>query len=198
VPDDPALDRDGHMKFSVTDLAIPDVKLIASPPFKDARGFFAEIYRRDDFVAGGIDCEFVQDNHSGSSAAGTVRGLHFQIAPYAQAKLLRVLTGRIFDVCVDLRRSSPTYGRHVAVELDADSGMQLCVPVGFAHGYCTLAPNTEVFYKVSNIYSPAHERGLFWADPALDIPWPVSVQAAVVSERDKSAPLFASLAERFA
>jgi dTDP-4-dehydrorhamnose 3,5-epimerase len=186
------------MKFSVTDLAIPDVKLIASAPLKDARGFLAETYRRDDFAAVGIDCEFVQDNHSGSSAAGTVRGLHFQIAPYAQAKLLRVLTGRIFDVCVDLRRSSPTYGRHVAIELGADRGVQLYVPVGFAHGFCTLEPNTEVFYKVSNIYSPAHERSLFWADPALDISWPVSVQAAVLSERDKSAPLFASLREHLA
>lgn len=186
------------MKFSVTDLAIPDVKLIASAPFKDARGFLAETYRRDDFAAIGIDCEFVQDNHSGSSAVGTVRGLHFQIAPYAQAKLLRVLKGKIFDVCVDLRRSSPTYGRHVAVELDASSGAQLYVPVGFAHGYCTLEPNTEVFYKAGNIYSPAHERSVFWADPELGISWPVSVQAAVLSERDKDAPLFASLREHFA
>ena len=187
------------MEISVTDLAIPDVKLIASAPFKDARGFLAETYRRDDFAALGIDCEFVQDNLSGSSAAGTVRGLHFQIAPYAQAKLLRVTRGRIFDVCVDLRRSSPTYGRHVAIELGADSGVrQLYIPVGFAHGFCTLEPNTEVFYKVSNVYSPAHERSLFWADPALGIAWPVGVQEAVLSERDKSAPPLASLGGHFA
>lgn len=186
------------MDVSVTELAIPDVKLVIGLQMKDARGFFAETYRRDVFATHGIDCEFAQDNHAGSLATGTVRGLHFQIAPCAQAKLVRVLSGRIFDVAVDVRRSSATYGRHVAVELGAGSGTQLYVPVGFAHGYCTLEPNTEVFYKVTNVYSPAHERAILWADPQLGISWPVSTQAAIVSERDRRAPLLGSLAESFA
>jgi dTDP-4-dehydrorhamnose 3,5-epimerase len=186
------------MKLAVTALAIPDVKLIAAPRFTDARGHFAETYARADFVAAGLMNDFVQDNQAASRAAGTVRGLHFQIAPHAQAKLVRVLRGRIFDVAVDIRRSSPTFGQHVAVTLDGEAGQQLFVPVGFAHGYCTLEPDTEVFYKVDSPYAPAHERGIFWADPALGIAWPVDAKAAILADKDKTLPTLAALQDSFA
>jgi dTDP-4-dehydrorhamnose 3,5-epimerase len=186
------------MKLAVTALAIPDVKLISAPRFADARGHFAETYARRDFLDAGIDCDFMQDNQATSRAAGTVRGLHFQLAPYAQAKLVRVLRGRIFDVAIDIRRGSPTFGRHVAVTLDSDAGQQLLVPAGFAHGYCTLEPDTEVFYKVDSPYAPPHERGIFWADPALNIAWPVDVKAAILAEKDKTLPMLAALQDTFA
>lgn len=186
------------MKLAVTALAIPDVKLISAPRFSDARGYFAETYARGDFAAAGLDCDFVQDNHATSVAAGTVRGLHFQIAPHAQAKLVRVLRGRIFDVAVDIRRSSPTFGRHVSVTLDSASNTQLFVPPGFAHGYCTLEPDTEVFYKVDSVYSPAHERGIVWADPALGIDWPVDVKTVSLSDKDRALPTLAALQDGFA
>ena len=117
--------------------------------------------------------DFVQDNQSFSVSAGTVRGLHFQIPPFQQAKLVRVLRGKIFDVVVDLRRSSATYGKHIGVELSADGGEQLFVPRGFAHGFCTLVENTEIFYKVDAVYSAAHDRGVHWLDPKLGIHWPI-------------------------
>ena len=151
-------------------------------------GYFAETYVRCDFAAAGIPHEFVQDNESLSHAPGTVRGLHFQIPPFAQAKLVRVLTGRIFDACVDLRRSSPRYGRHATVELAAESGDQLFVPAGFAHGFCTLEPDTTVLYKVDAVYSAEHERGVAWSDPALAIPWPVGADAAILSAKDAALP----------
>ena len=121
-------------------------------------------------------------------AKGTVRDLHFQTPPFAQTKLVRALRGRILDVVVDLRRSSPSYGKHLAVELDAESGDQLLVPAGFAHGFCSLQPDTEVFYKVDNVYSADHDRGLYWADPALAISWPVAERDAMLSERDRGWP----------
>ena len=130
----------------------------------------------------------MQDNHSLSAAAGTIRGLHFQIAPHAQAKLVRVVRGRVLDVAVDLRRSSPTFGRHFAVELSADNWAQLFVPVGFAHGFCTLTEDVEVLYKVSELYSPAHDRGLAWDDPDLAIAWPVAAPSAVLSDKDRRWP----------
>jgi dTDP-4-dehydrorhamnose 3,5-epimerase len=186
------------MKLAVTALAIPDVKLISAPRFSDARGHFTETYARADFIAAGLANDFVQDNQAVSRAAGTVRGLHFQIAPHAQAKLVRVLRGRIFDVAVDIRRGSPTFGRHVAAMLDSDAGQQLLVPAGFAHGYCTLEADTEVFYKVDNAYAPAHERGIFWADPALGIDWPVDAKAATLADKDKTLPMLAALQDTFA
>jgi dTDP-4-dehydrorhamnose 3,5-epimerase len=176
------------MKLNVRSLALPEIKLIAAPRFRDQRGYFAETYVRGDFAAAGIPHEFVQDNESLSRAPGTVRGMHFQIPPFAQAKLIRVLTGRIFDACLDLRRSSPRYGRHAAVELSAETGEQLFVPAGFAHGFCTLEPNTTVLYKVDAAYSAAHERGIAWADPALAIPWPISPDAAILSAKDAALP----------
>ena len=176
------------MKLSIRPLALPEVKLIGAPRFADPRGYFTETYVRRDFAAAGIALEFVQDGESHSHAAGTVRGLHFQIPPFAQPKIIRVLNGRAFDVCVDLRRSSPRYGRHTAIELAADTGDQLFIPAGFAHGYCTLEPETTVLYKVGAVYSAAHERGIDWADAALAIPWPVAKEAAILSDRDAALP----------
>jgi dTDP-4-dehydrorhamnose 3,5-epimerase len=163
----------------------------------DVRGYFAETYVRRDFSAAGIGQDFVQDNQSLSRAAATVRGLHFQIPPAAQAKLIRVLRGRIFDVVVDLRRSSARYATHVAVELDAETGDQLFVPAGFAHGFCTLEPDTEVLYKVDTVYSAAHDRGINWSDPALGIRWPAAARAAVLSDKDRALPLLRDVPDYF-
>jgi len=139
----------------------------------------------------------VQDNHSYSREAGTVRGLHFQRPPAAQAKLVRVTRGRILDVAVDVRRGSPTYGRWVGVELSAETGDQLFVPVGFAHAFCTLEAHTEVLYKVSALYDPDADAGLIWNDPDLAIPWPVSAEKAIVSRKDGELPRFESFASPF-
>lgn len=177
------------MPIGVTELAIPDIKIIRPAKFEDPRGFFSESYNAKAFAEAGIDLNFVQDNHSGSVAAGTVRGLHFQIPPYAQDKLIRVIKGRILDVAVDLRRSSATFGKWVATELRAADLTQMFIPVGFAHAYCTLEPNTEVLYKVSNYYSAAHEFGVRWNDPDVGIRWPVEEAAAILSDKDKRLPL---------
>ena len=178
-------------------LAIPDVKLIRPKRFGDARGFFSEVYSRSAMAAVGITTEFVQDNHSRSAALGTIRGLHFQTAPFGQDKLVRVTKGRILDVAVDLRRGSPTYGRHVSAELSAENWTQILVPIGFAHGFCTLEPDTEVLYKVSNVYSPANDGGVIWNDPDLDIAWPVQAGAAVLSDKDAKLPRFRDLPPLF-
>jgi dTDP-4-dehydrorhamnose 3,5-epimerase len=185
------------MKLDVLPMSLAGVCLIRSPRFADQRGFFAETYVRQDFVAAGLKNDFIQDNQSASALAGTIRGLHFQIPPFAQAKLVRVLRGRILDVVIDLRRSSLNYGKHVAVELSAESGDQLFVPAGFAHGFCTLIDDTEVFYKVDAGYSSAHDRGLNWADPALNIDWPVPPLNAVLSDKDKALPSLNALPPYF-
>jgi len=174
--------------FSAVSLDLPGPLLISTRRFGDERGFFLETYSARDFAALGIEESFVQDNHSLSAAVGTIRGLHFQLPPQAQAKLVRVLRGAILDVAVDLRRSSPTYGRHVAVELSAANGLQLYIPAGFAHGFCTLEPDTEVAYKVSAPYSPAHDRSLAWDDPDLALPWPFGAANVTLSEKDRGAP----------
>ena len=163
----------------------------------DARGFFSETFNRAAFHEVGVDRDFIQDNHSLSRESGTIRGLHFQIAPFAQAKLVRVLRGAICDAAVDIRRSSPTYGRSIAVTLSAENGAQLFVPAGFAHGFCTLEPDTEVFYKVDAPYSREHERGLRWNDPAIGIEWPVPESAATVLERDRMYPTLDGLPAYF-
>jgi dTDP-4-dehydrorhamnose 3,5-epimerase len=185
------------MKLDIQPLAIPDVKLIKTTRFGDARGYFAETYARPAFVEHGLTHDFIQDNQSSSAMAGTVRGLHFQQPPFAQAKLVRVLSGRILDVAVDLRQSSPSYGRHVAVELSDESGDQLLIPAGFAHGFCTLEPNCVVFYKVDAVYSAAHDRGVNWADPKLAIEWPVAAERAVLSDKDRKQPMLEDLAPVF-
>jgi dTDP-4-dehydrorhamnose 3,5-epimerase len=168
--------------------AIPAVRLVETDRHADERGHFTETYSRRAFAAAGIGMEFVQDNHSLSRRPGTVRGLHFQAPPFAQDKLVRVVRGAIFDVAVDVRRGSPSFRRHVAVILRADEPRQLLVPAGFAHGFCTLEPDTEVIYKVSGFYSPAHDRGIRWDDPDLGIAWPVAAGAATVSLKDRQLP----------
>ena len=178
-------------------LTIPDVKVLIPEKHGDHRGFFSETYSRRALAQAGIDTEFVQDNHSLSARTGTVRGLHFQAPPRAQDKLVRVVRGSIFDVAVDLRRSSPTYGRHVSVVLSADAWNEILVPVGFAHGLMTLEPETEVIYKVSDYYAPDHDKGLLWNDPSLGIPWPLPEQDAVVSDKDREQPGFAELVTPF-
>jgi dTDP-4-dehydrorhamnose 3,5-epimerase len=192
-----AILKPAAMKLSIHALALPELKVIRAPRFADPRGYFAETYVQRDFVAAGIPHEFVQDNESFSQGAGTVRGMHFQIPPFAQAKLVRVLSGRIFDACVDLRRSSPRYGQHAAVELSAESGDQLFVPAGFAHGFCTMEPNTTVLYKVDAVYSAEHERGIAWSDPELAIPWPVRKDAAILSVKDAALPPLADVPFNF-
>src|SRR5262245_42859602 len=181
------------MKIEISSLAPEGLKLLHSMRISDIRGYFAETYVRRDFVASGMVHEFTQDNESMSRSVGTVRGLHFQIPPFAQTKLVRVTRGKILDVVVDLRHSSRSYGKHLTIELSADSGDQLLVPRGFAHGFCTLEPDCIVFYKVDNVYSAEHERGVHWADEDLGIPWPVSPSMAIVSERDGGLPRFREL-----
>ena len=165
-----------------------DVILVRTPRHGDDRGWFSETWSRARFTAVGIDCDFVQDNHSRSKPAGVVRGLHFQRPPYAQAKLVRCVSGAILDVVVDLRAGSPTFGVPYLVELSAESGDQLFVPPCFAHGFVTLQPETEVIYKVSAPYAPSHEAGLAWDDPDLEIAWPVTAADAILTERDRNWP----------
>lgn len=176
--------------MDVIALDIPDVKLIVPPKFGDERGFFSETYNQQRFLDHGIDMTFVQDNHSLSADVGVLRGLHFQKPPFAQDKLVRVLKGRILDVAVDLRRNSPTFGQHVSAELSAENWTQILVPIGFAHGFVTLEPNTEVTYKVSAPYAPDHEDGIMWNDPDLGIDWPIDENQVQLSAKDKVLPGF--------
>jgi dTDP-4-dehydrorhamnose 3,5-epimerase len=185
------------MTIEFLSLDIPDVRLIETPRFLDRRGFLSEVYNREAFAAAGIDTAFVQDNHSFSTQDGTVRGLHFQVAPFAQAKLVRVVRGAIYDVAVDLRRDSATYGRHVGAVLSASAWNQLFVPIGFAHGFVTLEPATEVVYKVSAHYSPEHERGLLWNDPDLAIAWPIAPGDAILADKDTRWPRLRELSDIF-
>ena len=179
--------------------AIPEVKILVPKQFKDHRGFFSEIYSRKALrdLLGGADIDFVQDNHSLSAEKGVLRGLHYQIAPMAQDKLVRVVHGAIFDVAVDIRKSSPTFGRHVSAVISAANWQQILVPVGFAHGFVTLEPNTQVLYKVSNYYSPQHERGIRWDDPALGIDWGISAAEAILSEKDRKNPTLSQSRDLF-
>ncbi len=179
--------------MKVERLAIPDVLLLEPRRFGDARGFFSEVWSRQAFAAVGIDADFVQDNHSLSRDAGVVRGLHFQRPPMAQGKLVRVVRGAILDVAVDLRHGSPTHGRHVSAVLSAANGLQMWVPRGFAHGFCTLSPETEVIYKVDAPYDRASDAGISWDDPALGIEWPVAADAAILSDKDREAPRLADI-----
>lgn len=174
--------------MTVTPLAIPEVKLITPKRFGDQRGFFAETYNRKLFAELGFPDEFVQDNHSLSREVGVVRGLHYQLPPFAQAKLVRVIRGAIFDVALDIRRGSPTFGKWVGAELSADNFTQILVPVGFAHGFVVRAPDTEVVYKVTAYYSPSHDRGILWNDPDLGIDWGIDPTKAVLSEKDRKHP----------
>lgn len=174
-----------------------DVKLLRPKRHADSRGFFSEAYSKRAYAEIGIDNEFIQDNHSLSRKRGVLRGLHFQVAPFAQAKLLRVLRGAVFDVVVDVRKKSPSYGQHVATVLSAEDWNQIFIPAGFAHGFCTLQAETEILYKVDHYYSPVHEGGIRWNDPALGIAWPISASEAELSEKDKTLPLLAELGHVF-
>lgn len=185
------------MALSVSATAIPDVKIIMPQTLSDSRGLFSEVYNRRDFEAAGLFLDFVQDNHSTSHYQKTIRGLHYQGPPVAQAKLVRTVRGRILDIAVDIRKSSPTFGHHVAVELSAENWRQLFIPVGFAHGFCTLEPNTEVVYKVTSYYSREHDRGILWRDPDLGIPWPLDGEEPRLSERDLTLPKLSDLPELF-
>jgi dTDP-4-dehydrorhamnose 3,5-epimerase len=168
---------------------LPDVKIVAASRIGDTRGFFSEVWNARAFAAIGINAAFVQDNHVLSPRAGTLRGLHYQIPPIAQGKLVRVTRGAIFDVAVDIRRGSPSFGHYAHAVLSCANWQQLWVPPGFAHGYCTLEDDTEVQYKVTDYYSPRHERGVAWNDPGLAIAWPVAAERVMVSERDGRLPL---------
>jgi dTDP-4-dehydrorhamnose 3,5-epimerase len=185
------------MALKVETLSLGGVLHVTPSRFGDVRGYFSETYNRAAFAAAGIDRAFIQDNQSLSRDRGVVRGMHFQIPPFAQAKLVRVLRGSVYDVAVDIRRNSPTYGQSVAVNLTAELGNQLFIPDGFAHGFCTLEPDTEVLYKVDAPYSRDHERGLLWNDPALGVRWPIEDAEAVVIERDRGHPRLAGLPEFF-
>lgn len=176
--------------MKIENTAIADVKLLTPRRFADRRGYFTETWNRQRLAELGIAVDFCQDNLSVSHPVGTVRGLHFQTPPFAQHKLVGVLRGRVLDVAVDLRRGSASYGRHVAVELGAAGGQQLFIPQGFAHGFCTLEPDTMVFYKVSAPYAPEHDTGLSWNDPALGIVWPLDETQAVLSDKDRALPRF--------
>lgn len=178
-------------------LAIPDVVLIVPDGIGDARGYFREVFRENLFEEAVGPLRRVQENQAFSREAGTIRGLHFQMEPKAQGKLVSCDAGAIFDVAVDLREGSPDYGRHVGVELAAESGSLLWVPPGFAHGYCTLEPDTKVRYSVTDYYSPEHERGLAFDDPALGVAWPVAREKAIVSAKDLRQPRLAELGTVF-
>ena len=172
-------------------LGLGDVAEITPARFGDARGFFTESWSRQAMAEAGYDLDFVQDNHSYSAAAGVLRGLHYQTPPQAQDKLLRVTRGSAFDVAVDIRRGSPDFGRWVSVLLTADKGNQILVPRGYAHGFVTLEPDTEVQYKVTAPYSPANDRAVRFDDPAIGIDWPLAGDALTLSDKDRAAPLLA-------
>jgi dTDP-4-dehydrorhamnose 3,5-epimerase len=177
--------------------ALPGVLQVLPVRHGDHRGFFSEVFHAGRFAEAGLTGPWVQDNHSLTAQVGTVRGLHFQTPPHAQGKLVRVIRGAILDVAVDLRHGSPTFGRHVAVELSVEKWNQLWVPPGFAHGFCSLVPEVEVLYKVTAHYAPAHDAGVRWDDPDLAIPWPVAPGSAVLSAKDAALPRLRDLPPTF-
>jgi len=176
---------------------IAGVMLLTPRRFADARGYFVETYNEREFVKAGIRTMFVQDNQSFSTEAGTIRGLHFQLPPAPQAKLVRVLRGSVYDVAIDVRAGSPTYGRWIAETLTAERGEQLFVPRGFAHGFCTLEPATEVAYKVDGFYAPECDSGIAFDDPTLAITWPVKPGTAVLSDKDRKLGTFRDFVSPF-
>jgi dTDP-4-dehydrorhamnose 3,5-epimerase len=177
--------------------AIEGVVAITPPRFGDHRGYFSEVFKDAWFRENVADVTFVQDNESLSAQPGTVRGLHFQTPPFAQGKLVRCLAGRIVDVAVDIRAGSPSFGQWLSRELSAENGAQLWVPAGFAHGFVTLEPNSLISYKVTAPYSPQHDRGIRWNDPAIGIRWPVDEKDMILAEKDRALPLLADLSSHF-
>ena len=174
---------------------LKDAYVLEPTVFGDHRGFFMESYNQETFKQLGIEIDFIQDNHSLSETPGTLRGLHYQLEPKAQTKLVRVTRGAIYDVIVDIRKGSPTYGRWQGFILSAENKRQLLVPKGFAHGFCTITPNTEVQYKVDELYSPEHDAGILWNDPALNIDWPMNDM--ILSDKDKNNPLLENARNNF-
>lgn len=185
------------VKFDAVRVGVPELILVRPRRFVDSRGVMMETYRHAEFVALGIDSVFLQDNEAHSPCEGTLRGLHFQAPPFAQAKLVRVLKGAIFDVAVDLRRGSPSFGTAVGASLTADGGEQLFVPRGFAHGYATLEDDSVVSYKCDSYYAPEAEGGIQFNDPALGIKWPKPPQMALMSDKDRALPRLAGFASPF-
>lgn len=183
--------------MKITPQSIPDVLLLEPRRFGDDRGFFSEVWKRSALAAQGFTVDFVQDNHSLSREVGVLRGLHFQRPPTAQGKLVRVVRGRILDVAVDIRQGSPSYGQHVALELSAEGWNQLWIPRGFAHGFMTLEPDTEVLYKVDAEYDATTDGGIAWDDPALGIKWPLPPAGPILSEKDRKAPRLAEIPPPF-
>lgn len=186
------------MPFEFIKTEIPEVILIKPKVFQDERGFFLETYKKSDFEKAGINAEFVQDNHS-KSVKGVLRGLHFQKKPFAQGKLVRCVRGKIFDVAVDIRKGSPTFGKWVGYELSEENKYILWIPEGFAHGFLTLSEEAEVIYKVSGgEYSPQHDAGIIWNDPDINIKWPVNqVKEIILSEKDKKLPFLKDIDTSF-
>jgi dTDP-4-dehydrorhamnose 3,5-epimerase len=174
------------------------VILIKTRRFEDSRGWFCETYVDRRWGEGGVDAHFVQDNHSYSATAGTIRGIHFQAPPHAQAKLVRCVHGRIMDYAVDLRAGSPTYGKYLAAELSAENGDQLFIPVGFGHAFITLEPDCEVIYKVSDYYAPECDGGIRWDCPELGIDWPLHGREPSLSAKDSNLPVLAEFSSPFA
>jgi dTDP-4-dehydrorhamnose 3,5-epimerase len=172
---------------------IDDIFVVTPLKRIDHRGFFSETYRSEALKAHGVTADFVQENHVFSAERGVLRGLHFQIPPRAQGKLVRCIRGTILDVAVDIRKQSPTYGRHVALELSATNWKQLWVPPGFAHGYITLEPDCEVIYKVTDYWAPESERGIAWNDPGLGIDWRYSASDIIIADKDRSHPCLADV-----
>ena len=179
------------MNVTITSAPISAVKIVQPRKFEDERGHFLETYSYDAFLNCGLDIPFVQDNQSLSVAEGTLRGLHYQLPPFAQDKLVRVIRGRIWDVAVDIRRSSPTFRQWFGIELNDSNQRQLLVPKGFAHGFVTLEPDTVVVYKVSSPYSGAHDAGIAWDDPELEVAWPLPDGRPVLSAKDRAQPQLA-------
>jgi dTDP-4-dehydrorhamnose 3,5-epimerase len=177
--------------------AIEGIVAITPPRFGDHRGYFCEVFKGAWFRENVADVTFIQDNESLSAQTGTVRGLHFQIPPFAQGKLVRCLAGRIMDVVVDIREGSPSFGKWLSLELSPENGMQLWVPAGFAHGFATLEPNSVISYKVTAPYSPQHDRGIAWNDPAIGIRWPFDERDMVSSDKDKTLPRLTDLPSHF-
>ena len=173
-------------------------RLIVPKRHVDDRGWFSEIFHQERLRDIGITCRFVQDNQSSSKHTGTLRGLHFQLPPAAQAKLVTVVKGRILDVAVDIRRGSPTFGKYVSTEVSSETGHQLYIPVGFAHGFLTLQHDVVVMYKASDYYAPTHESGIRWNDPDIAFPWPLKDANIIISDKDRRLPLLKEFASPFA
>lgn len=197
-----ARDPDGEGKreaiVQVEHSALPEVLILTPRRFADARGWFSESWNHRTLREAGIDIDFVQDNHSLSHRPGTVRGLHYQAPPHAQAKLVRVVRGAVFDVAVDARRGSPRFGRWTGVELSAENGRQIFIPAGFLHGFVTRTPDCEVLYKCSDDYAPEADGAVRFDDPELAIDWGIAPQEAVISDKDGQAPLWRDFETPFA